>query len=1108
MLEKNKLAVYKRARIRGYMLLLSLLFLQVTAIAQTANIRITIQNSKITVVDALKEVEKQSKMSVGFNDSQLKDKPLISLNLINQSLEESLTTILKNTGFTYQLKGNYILIVPQQQTKERVKTVSGRVVDEEGVPLIGVNIQIEGKKAGVITNFDGEFFIEVPIESTLTFSYVGYTQQMVKVGEQNNYHIQMYPDAKQLSELVVTALGIKREQKALSYNVQELKNNQLTEIKDANFINSLNGKVAGVTINSSSSGVGGASKVVMRGVKSIEKSNNALYVIDGIPMFNFGGGGDTEFGSRGATESIADLNPEDIESISVLTGAAASALYGSNAANGAIVITTKKGVAGKLQATVSTGIDWLNPFVLPKFQNRYGTGSNNKPGGSSVWSWGPKMEDSPGYKPTDFFETGAVYNNAITLSAGSDKNQTFFSAAAVNSDGMVPNNRYNRYNFTFRNTTNFLNDKMKLDVSASYIIQNDRNMTNQGQYSNPLVSAYLFPRGDDFSLTKIFERYDESRKIFVQYWPQGEGDLRMQNPYWIAYRNLHENSKKRYMLSAGLNYDVLDWLNLSGRIRIDNSNNTYEQKLYASTINTLTNSENGFYEIEKSETTQTYADFLVNINKRWNNWNLVANIGTSLSSNTYDALGYNGPISEKGIPNVFNVFDLDHAKKRPIQKGWEEMTQSIFASVEVGWKSMLYLTLTGRNDWASQLKGSTQPSFFYPSVGLSAIISEMAQLPGWLDYLKVRGSFSSVGTPYPRHLTIPTYKYDANIASWIPKTHFPIGKLYPERTDSWEVGLDATLFKDLRLSASFYYSNTYDQTFDPKISASFGYSKFYVQTGYVRNLGIEGILSYGHLWRDFGWNSSFTFSSNKNEIIELVRNFHHPETGSLLNIPELEMNGLGYSRFRLKEGGTLGDLYSHADLIYNDKGYIEVDDNGSLAKDANIKPIKLGSVLPKANLSWNNDFSYKGINAGFLLTCRIGGIVYSATQAALDQYGVSEASAIARDEGIIINGRTNIQPQKWFETIGSASGLPQYYTYSATNLRLQEAHIGYTIPRRLLGNICDINISLVGRNLWMIYCKAPFDPESVATTNNYYQGIDYFMMPSTRNLGFNVKINF
>ena len=363
--------------------------------------------------------------------------------------------------------------------------------------------------------------------------------------------------------------------------------------------------------------------------------------------------------------------------------------------------------------------------------------------------------------------------------------------------------------------------------------------------------------------------------------------------------------------------------------------------------------------------------------------------------------------------------------------------------------------------------------------------------------------------PYARFLTIPTYKYDTTILGWLPKTHYPIGKLYPERADSWEVGLDATFFKDLRLSASFYYANTYNQTFDPKISASFGYSKFYVQTGYVRNMGMEGMLSYGHRWNEFGWNSNFTFSWNKNKIIELVKDFHHPETGKILNIPELEMNGLGYSRFILKEGGTLGDLYSKADLVRNDKGYIEMDANGALAKDANVEPIKLGSVLPKANFAFSNEFTYKGVSAGFLLSCRLGGIVYSATQAALDQYGVSEASAKARDAGgVVINGRTMINAQQWYETIGSSSGLPQYYTYSATNIRLQEAHIGYTIPRRWLKNICDINVSLVGRNLWMIYCKAPFDPESVATTSNYYQGIDYFMMPSTRNIGFNVKFNF
>lgn len=886
----------------------------------------------------------------------------------------------------------------------------------------------------------------------------------------------------------------------------------MPEIKDANFINSLSGKAAGVVINASSSGVGGASKVVMRGTKSIEQSSNALYVIDGIPMYNFGGGGGTEFDSKGATEAIADINPDDIESISFLTGAAAAAMYGSNAANGAIVVTTKRGQIGKLSATFSSSMEFMNPFVLPKFQNRYGTGTRGDAEGSPILSWGPKLNpaNQTGYEPTDFFDTGAAYSNSITLSTGTDKNQTFFSAAAVNSEGMIPNNRYNRYNFTFRNTTHFLNDKMKLDVGASYIIQNDRNMTNQGVYSNPLVSAYLFPRGDDFSLVKAFERYDEARKINVAYWPQGEGDLRMQNPYWIAYRNVRTNEKKRYMLNAGLTYDILDWLNVSARIRVDNTDNTYQQKLYASTISTLTEgSTQGHYTIQKVNETQTYADFMVNINKRIDDFTVVVNAGTSLSDNSSDLLGYGGPIRDTGVPNVFNVFDLDNAKKRATQEGWEEMTQSIFASAEIGWKSMLYLTLTGRNDWASQLKGSNPTSFFYPSVGLSAVISEMVTLPKAIDYLKVRGSFSSVGIPYPHFLVQPTYSYDPTKQDWNAKTHYPIGKLKPERTDSWEIGVDGTFFKDFKVSGSFYYANTYNQTFDPKITVSSGYSTLYVQTGYVRNLGVEGLLSYGHTWRDFGWNSNFTFSWNKNKIVELVKDYVHPETGEIVNKDRLELKGLGYTKFILKEGGTLGDLYTNADFIRDDKGYIQIDKNGDVAKTDNLPDIKLGSVFPKANLAWNNSFSYKGIYVGFQLSARLGGIVYSATQAALDQYGVSEASAAARDRGgVLVNGRSWVNAQQYYEIVATSSGLPQYYTYSATNLRLQEAHIGYTIPRKWLGNICDINVSVVGRNLWMIYCKAPFDPEAIATTNNFYQGIDYFMMPSTRNFGFNVKINF
>lgn len=1096
-----------------FVLFFCMFMIQTTAFAQNG-VQITIQKENVTVIEALKIVEKQSKFSVGYNDSQLNDKPAINLNLAKVELEKALSIILKGTGFTYEIKGSYIKIIPQAKTvSTTTKQITGRVVDEKNEPLIGVNIQVEGTNTGAITDLNGEYSIKAPLNSVVSFTYIGYTSSYIKVTDKNVYNVQMFANVEELKEVVVTALGIKREQKALSYNVQQVKSDQLTEVKDANFINSLNGKAAGVVINSSSSGVGGASKVVMRGSKSIEQSSNALYVIDGIPMFNFGGGGGMENGSQGVTESIADINPDDIESISVLTGAAAAALYGSNAANGAIVINTKRGKVGKLQVSASSNTDFSKPFVLPHFQNRYGTGSRGKADGSTTLSWGALLNDASrrGYEPSDFFDTGTTYTNSVTLSTGTDKNQTFFSAASVNSEGIVPNNRYNRFNFTFRNTTNFLNDRMKLDVGASYIIQNDRNMTNQGAYSNPIVPVYLFPRGDDFSLVKVFERWDPARKIKTMYWPQGEGDLRMQNPYWIAYRNLRTNYKKRYMLSASLSYDITNWLNISGRVRVDNSSTKSEQKLYASSNTTLTEgSSQGFYSIGKPDESQVYADVLANLNKRFGDFSLVVNVGASIVDNKYDELSYRGPIRANGIPNVFNVFDLDNTQKKARQDEWEEQTQSIFASAELGWKSMLYLTLTGRNDWASQLANSSSTCFFYPSVGLSAVISEMVKLPSAIDYLKVRGSFSSVGMPYPRNLTSPTYEYDETTQTWKPKTHYPIGDLKPERTDSWELGLDMRLFKDFNFGLSWYLANTFNQTFDPKISVSSGYTTIYLQTGYVRNQGVELSLGYGHTWKkDFRWQTNFTLSHNKNKIIELVKDYIHPETGEPINKGRLDVGGLGKARFILKTGGSLGDLYTQSDLKRDDNGMVEISPAGSLITVNNLPDIKLGSVFPKCNLAWSNQFLWKGFSISALLSARIGGIVYSATAAAMDQYGVSERSAIARDNGgMLVNGRNRVDAQTWYTAIGSQSGLPQYYTYSATNVRLQEATIGYTFPRKWLHNVCDIQLSVVGRNLWMIYNKAPFDPEAVATTGNYYQGIDFFMLPSTRNIGLNVKINF
>ena len=1107
----------KNGRLFRLALLVCLSCVLFTAKAQTARITLNLQNA--TLEQAMDKIKAQTRYLFINRDVEDLESRKVSINVSNELITKVLDQLFTPFDIGYDIDGRSIFIYKQQAAETQPVTVTGRVTDANEQPVIGASVIVRGTTLGVSTDTEGRFTLEVPAPAAsqaLEVSYLGYETATIPVGSRTSFAVTLQESSSEIESVVVTALGIKREEKALSYNVQQVGAEDITTVKDANFMNSLSGKVAGVTINASSSGVGGATKVVLRGNKSISQSSNALYVIDGIPMYNFGGGGGTEFDSKGATESIADINPEDIESISVLTGAAAAALYGSNAANGAVMITTKKGQAGALKVTLSSNTEFLNSFVLPEFQNRYGTGLNGSASGSSVYSWGAKLTPAAqtGYTPEDFLETGHVYTNALTVSGGTDKNQTYFSAASVNSDGIIPNNEYDRYNFTFRNTSYFLKEKLRLDASASYIYQQDQNMTNQGVYSNPLVPAYLFPRGTDFDAYRIFERYNPASKLMEQFWSSDleGGDLRMQNPYWIAYRNLRNTDKKRYLLSFSASYDILPWLNVTGRVRIDNANSLYTQKLYASSNTTITDGgKNGHYTEQREYDTQTYADVMVNINKTFgDDWSLQANVGASINNVKTDLLSYRGPIQENGLPNVFNVFDLDDSKKRAEKSGWQEQTQSIFASVEVGWKQMLYLTLTGRNDWASQLAESPESSFFYPSVGLSWVPTSLWDMGRALTYLKIRGSIASVGMPFPRHLTIPTYEYDATNKVWTAKTHYPIGDLYPERTRTYELGLDARLWRHISLSASWYWADTYNQTFDPQISVSSGYSTIYLQTGHVRNTGVELSAGYDNTWRDFRWATNFTFSWNKNEIVELVHNYKHPETGEIISKERLEIKGLGKAKYILKPGGTLGDLYTNSDLVYNREGFIEVDKSGNVAvKDDYMEDIYLGSVFPKYNLAWRNDFSWRGLNLGVLFTARIGGICYSATQANMDLYGVSEASAAARDAGgVVINGRQTIDAQKWYQAIGAQSGLPQYYTYSATNFRLQELSLGYTLPAKWFRDKMRMTVSFVGRNLWMIYCKAPFDPEAVASTGLNYQGIDYFMMPSLRSLGFNVKFQF
>ena len=1092
-----------------------LILLLIAVPVQWAAAQLTLSTPRTTLGTVIKQIQSQSKYQFFYND-KLSTVTVEPLKVKDASLEQVLNTLLKNKDISYKIEENIIYLsekensnsLQQQSGKER--TITGQVVDAKGEPLIGVSILVKGTTDGAITDLDGNYKIMTKSNNpVIVYSYIGYKTQEIPLKGQTAINITMMDDTQVIDEVVVTALGIKRSEKALSYNVTQVDAESALAVKDANFINSLNGKVAGLNINSSSSGIGGASKVVMRGSRGIEQSSNALYVIDGIPMYNLSAsGGSEEMQSQGSTEAIADINPDDIESMSVLSGAAAAALYGSNASNGAIVITTKKGKVGRVALTVSSNTEMLSPFVMPQFQNRYGTSGTDA-------SWGKRLNEANyrGYDPaSDYFQTGLIGTESVTLSTGTEHNQTYLSAAAVNSRGIIPNNKYDRYNFTFRNTTLFLEDKMKLDVGAQYIMQKDRNMVNQGIYANPLSSAYLFPRGNDWEDYKMYERYDLERNMYTQYWPQGGGSFRLQNPYWINYRNLRENDKDRYMLSAALSYDILSWLNVAGRVRLDNSYNTYTQKYYASTIATIAEGENGFYGVTNTRDKQTYADLLLNINKTFGeDWSLTANIGASYSDNRSEALAVSGPIAANGLPNFFTVAQLDKETGKREETGYREQTQSIFASAEVGYRSTYYLTLTGRNDWPSQLAGpnSKQSSFFYPSVGGSVVLSELFKLPESISYLKLRASWASVGLPFGRFLAYPTFSWNTSTGAYSSQSAYPLYDLKPERTDSWEVGLTARFLKHFNFDVSFYNTKTYNQTMDAKLSPTGGYSTFYAQTGNVRNRGVELSLGYKNTWNKFSWSSNYTFSANKNKILSLIDGYINPVTGEEITKDRMDVGGLSKARFILKVGGSLGDLYSQSDLLRDSSNKIYVNADGNVAVNDKADDIYLGSVFPKANMAWRNDFQYGNWGLGFLLTARLGGVVYSATQAVLDSYGVSEATAAARDNGgVVINGNDMIDAQKWYTVVGADSGIPQYYTYSATNLRLQEASVSYTIPRKKLKNIMDITLSLVGRNLWMIYCKAPFDPESVATTGNYYQGIDYFMMPSLRSVGFNLKLKF
>lgn len=1087
-----------KSHIKLILLVAIILYGPIIVHAQNSNVRVSIKRNSLTIKEAFHEIKKQTGMSVAYNQSKLNDSQSILLDMNDKPLSEVLAAILKDTEFSYELKGDQIMIVSQQVAKTK-KDVRGKVTEDGGDAIIGASVAIKGKKIGTQTDVDGNFSLPVEEGDILVFTYLGYSTKEVRIGTESIIDIQLAVDSKTLETVIVTALGIKRSEKALSYNAEVIGQEAVNTVKDASFINSLTGKVAGLNINSSSSGMGGASKVVLRGQKSVEGNNNVLYVVDGIPMLNtIGASTDDREGPYGMQptggDGIGDINPDDIENMTVLKGPAASALYGSSAANGAIIITTKKGVAGKPKITYTNQTTFSDPFTMPKFQNGYANRSGE------FASWGDLMTERGSYDPKYFFNTGTNIQNTLSLSLGSEKNQTYISMSTTNADGIVPNNEYNRYNFSARNTTKFLNDKMTLDFGASYVTQDNQNMTAQGEYFNPLVATYLYPRGEDVYNMQFYKEYNTGRLVDMPRWNWGAQGMSMQNPYWTVNENLFNTKRKRYTFNAGLTYKVLDWLSASGRIKVDNTDNTETIKLYAGTLEQLSG-KNGNYGRNVSTQKQTYADFMMSANKNFGeDFSLNAHVGTIFEDHRFELTGLRGNLS---LPNFFATRNiaLGHDKTRSKEEHWVEQTHSIFASADLGWKNMLYLTVTGRNEWSSTLARMPKKSFFYPSVGVSGVISEMVQLPEFFNFMKVRASYADVGSAIPRNVSMFYYDYMESEGKWNPKNQMPIDKLYPEKTSSWEVGFDTRFWQNrFNIDVTFYKSNTKKQTLTSiKPSSTSSYGSMVVQTGDIENKGMELSLGYNQKFGDFDVSSNFSASINLNKIKDLGR---YTELGETIDIDYLNPMNVGSIKYILHEGGTVGDIWASNRIGRDENGYVHVVD-GKITTENHLE--KIGSVLPRWNFGLNNTVSWKDIHLGFVLTARTGGKVVSFTQSYMDAFGVSETTAIARDNGGVQVNNGTIDAESWYRT---ASNVHSGYVYNASNIRLQELSVGYTLPQQWFDNKFKVTTSFVGRNLWMIYCKAPFDPESVASTGNFYQGMDYFMMPSLRNLGFSVKVEF
>lgn len=1016
-------------------------------------------------------------------------------------------------------------------------TVKGVVVDAaSGLGLPGVSVVVKNTTKGTTTDFDGNYNIEVSnAGSILQFSYLGFTTQEIAVKGQTVINVSLIEDVSKLDEVVVTALGIKRERKSLGYAVQELKGEGLTEARETNVANALSGKISGIQVIKGSNGPASSSKIVLRGNSSLTGDNQPLIVVDGIPMDNFTGADNTDFfnPSQDMGNGLGDLNPDDIESMSVLKGASAAALYGSRAGNGVILITTKTGKARKgLGITFSATTGFESIFIEPELQNQFGQGTENVYGNQSRLSWGPKItgqsvEDWKGDQTTlkaynnlgNFYKGG--FNQTYSLSFQqqvTDGTSLYTSANYLNDDSNIPGTTLERLNLTTRAVSKFgEGKKWTTDVKVQFINTKAGNRPLNGANNNNAFGT-IAQLPISLDITQFKDSSDEFGKMR---WFVTEN---AENPYWSAKNRLSNDARDRFLLNGSIKYDFTEWLSTEIKAGADIYTTTNESKLYSGSPGNNT----GRYGFGKDSFIEKNFSFLMMANQDdiFGKFGGSATLGGNLMGRSSNYI--NASSGELVVPNLFS---LNNGVNSPgvSQGSTERRTNSIYGTFQINYDGYLFVDFTGRNDWSSTLSKENR-SFFYPSVSTSFVFTDMftkqgVDLPGWLTFGKIRASYATVGNDLPPYQLYNSYfignDANGNTTAGTNNTLFN-PDLRSELIKSKEIGFEGRFFKNrLGLDVAWYKSNATNQLIPLPLDPLSGYSAKMVNAGDVQNTGVELSVSGKILHNPDGlnWDASINYSTNKNTIESLAADVTQYKLGGFDNLAVLAYEGGGY-----------GEIWGTRFTRVEDKtspffGKIIVDGGGLPTASSN--KFKLGNQQPKAMLGFTNNFTYKNLSLGFMIDARIGGEIFSGSNHALQKSGNAAATVINGEradiivDGVVSDGSggftTNsvgVSPQKYWTAITGRSGnlgINEANIYDATNVRLRNINLNYTLPSNWLGDtgIQAAKIGLSANNVWMLKNNLNgIDPESVFATSTNATGFEYLSPPTTSSVFLNVSLGF